>query len=199
MAIFRRRKKREFSQSFRESVWPTQGWRRTISYYWHRLFRTGDSTYKITAGLASGVAVSWTPFLGTHFLQAMCLSWLLRANVLASFVGTIWGNPWTFYFIFMFTYKLGVWICGLFGLDAYGGLPPYLDYAYFMDAPLDFIKAMLAHPMQLLLPLVIGGYLSALLVWPLSYALLYWPVRLLRRAYRVQRIRRFKRKMRKKK
>ncbi len=166
------------------------GWGRTYHYYRHRIFRTGDSTYKITAGLATGAAVSWSPFLGTHFLQALFLSWLLKANLLAGFIGTAWGNPWTFPVMFFLSYKLGAWLCGLFGLERIVSLPDRDDFSYFMDHPLLFLDYLFAYPLHLLLPLTIGGYLFALLFWPLTYVTLYYPVRLARRTYRLQRMKR---------
>lgn len=183
MAILKRRQPRRTAHKVRESLWPSMGWRRTGRYYRHRLFRTGDSTYRIAAGLASGVAVSFSPFLGTHFVQAVTLSWLVRGSLVAGFVGTAAGNPWTFPFIFWLIYQTGIWFCGLWGLQGFVTLPDALDQLRFLEHPMAFIKYMMANPLKLLLPLTIGGYLWVLLSWPLAYGLLYYPVRLARRAY----------------
>ena len=199
MAILKRKKPRSMGRQFREAVWPTQGWSRTYHYYRHRVFRTGDSTYKITAGLATGAAISWTPFFGTHFIQAMFFSWCIRASMLAGFIGTAWGNPWTFSFMFWIGYKLGVTICGWFGLSDFIVLPDSFDLDYFMDHSGEFFAYLFSHPQKLLLPITLGGYLCGLLFWPVAYALLYYPVRAARRAYRVQRFARFKKKMDKQK
>ena len=196
MAIFRRGEKRDLLIRLKETLWPSQGWRRTFHYYRHRIFRTGDSTYKITAGLASGAAVSWSPFLGTHFVQALFLSWLLRGNLLAGFIGTVMGNPWTFPVMFWISYRLGAWILGGFGFDPVifpeenGGLV----FAYLFSDPWTFLGHLFASPLQLLLPLVVGGYICAFLFWPLAYGLLYYPVRTARKAYRLQRLRRRKKR-----
>lgn len=190
MAILKRRKQRGTAKYVKEMLWPTMGWARTARYYRHRLFRTGDSSYRITAGLAAGVAVSFTPFFGTHFLQAVFFSWLLRANMLAGFLGTAWGNPWTFPFILWAGYSLGIWICGFFGLSDFVALPTHLDTSYFTKHPLEFIAFLFDNPLKLFLPLVIGGYLCGLLVWPLAYILLYYPVHWARLAYIKQRLKR---------
>lgn len=194
MAILKRKKPRKVGKQFREALWPTQGWKRTYHYYRHRVFRTGDSTYKITAGLATGVAVSWTPFYGTHFAQAMFFSWCLRASMIAGFIGTIWGNPWTFSFIFWLAYKLGVTICGWFGLNDFIALPASFNLDYFIDNPADFFTYLFSHPLKLLLPITLGGYLCGILSWPVAYALLYYPVRIIRKTYRKQRFARFKKR-----
>ena len=194
MAIFQRRTKRKFNKKFRETIWPSQGWKRTFLYYRHRVFRTGDSTYRITAGLASGAAVSWSPFIGTHFFQAVFLSWVLRANPLAGFIGTAWGNPWTFPLIFWLGYTIGVNICGAFGLDEFIALPVGMDFDYFLQRPLEFMKYLFSNPLKLLLPMTVGGYICGLLFWPIAYGILFYPVRSVRQAYIEQRIKRKKSK-----
>ncbi len=190
MAIFKRRTPHHTFKRIREAFWPSQGWRRTLHYYRHRVFRTGDSTYKITAGLASGAAVSWSPFLGTHFAQALFLAWLVRGNLLAGFIGTVWGNPWTFPVMFWASYTLGVMICTPFGLGDFVALPTGMDFSHFLGEPWEFLQYLFAHPLKLLLPLSLGGYLCALGFWPLAYAVLYYPVRSARKAYRLQRLKR---------
>ncbi|MBU0859645.1 MAG: DUF2062 domain-containing protein, partial [Alphaproteobacteria bacterium] len=187
MSILKRRDKQGFWRRMRESVWPTMGWRRAGHYYRHRVFRTGDSTYKITAGLAIGIGVSFTPFLGTHFLQAVVVAFALRANWIAAFVGTAIGNPWTFPFLFALTYKVGVFLCGLAGDGDFIALPDDVTLDNFMDDPFAFLAFMFAHPLKFLLPMTVGGYVCGVAVMPLSYALLYMPVRAARKAYRLQR------------
>jgi len=188
MSIFKRAKPRTAVQNIRESLWPSMGWARTWHYYNHRIFRGGDSTRRITAGLALGAAVSHSPFLGTHFIQAVFFAFLFRVNPLAAFAGTVWGNPWTFPFIFWLSYKLGVWVCGLFGISAFIALPDDVSLSY-----------LFAHPLSLLLPLTVGGYLSAIMVWPIAYGILYYPVYRLQRTYRKERLKRVFRKARRQK
>ena len=188
MAVFGRRDKRTFWNKMRESVWPTMGWTRAFGYYRHRIFRTGDSDYKITAGLAAGIGVSFTPFLGTHFVQGVALSFIMRGNWVASFVGTAFGNPWTFPFLFALTYQVGVGVCGLFGYADFVALPDNLES--FIGDPGAFFAFMWDHPIKFLLPMTVGGYVCCLGSLPVSYALLYYPVRGARKAYRLQRLRR---------
>ena len=64
----------------------------------------------IAIGVASGVAASFLPFIGLHFLIAALIALLLRGNVLASAIGTFFGNPWTFLFIWVSDYRVGLWL-----------------------------------------------------------------------------------------
>lgn len=194
MAIFKRRSSRSWLRHLKEAVWPGMGWVRTARYYRHRIFRTGDSVYKITAGLATGVAVSWTPYLGTHLLQSAFFTWLLKGNVIAALAGTLWGNPSTFPLLFWMSYKTGVIACTVFGLSNFVNFPDDTDMTGFMDRPWSFLPFIFDHPLKLLLPLTVGGYLCALLAWPLAYGVLYYPVRVVHRAYSRQRAQRLQKK-----
>lgn len=195
MAIFKRRDRRPFWPRMRESIWPTMGWKRALHYYKHRILRTGDSTYKITAGLAAGIGVSFSPFLGTHFVQGLVLSLLLRGNWVAMFVGTAFGNPWTLPFLFALNYKIGVFLCGLFGFGDFVALPVDVTQDGILDDSSAFVTYMFDHPLKFLLPMVVGGYTCCFASLPVSYALLYYPVRRARLVYRLQRLRRRRARM----
>lgn len=188
MSLFKRRKRQSYARRFRELLWPSMGWVRLGNYYRHRMFRMGDSTYKVTAGLAAGIGVSFTPFLGTHFMQGIVLAMILRGNWIASAVGTAWGNPWTFPFIFTLTYHTGIFLCRLAGYADFVALPPDVSMDGFLDDPFAFMAFLYSHPMKFLLPMTVGGYVWCFLSLPLSYAILYFPVRAAQRTYRRQRL-----------
>ena len=61
----------------------------------------------IASGVAIGVMVSFTPFIGMHTLLAIVIAWMFRANIVAAALGTIVGNPWTFPFIWTAVYYTG--------------------------------------------------------------------------------------------
>ncbi len=93
-------------------VWPRAGWGRASRYIAHRVRRLPGTPYRIAAGLASGAAISFTPFIGLHFVFGALLALLLRGSVVASAIGTAVGNPWTFAIIWPATYSLGHWLIG---------------------------------------------------------------------------------------
>lgn len=194
MAIFKRKNPRGILGKTRESVWPSMGWVRAFHYYRHRIFRDGTSTYRITAGIALGAAISFTPFIGTHFLQVAAIAPLMRANILAGFAGTVFGNPWTFPFLFWLGYKVGIFMCGLFGMGDFLALPDFMNMQYFTEQPFVFLSFLFANPLKLLLPMALGGYICAVLFWPFAYLMLYRPVQLARIAYVRERRRKKKRK-----
>jgi uncharacterized protein len=143
----------------RELMWPRSGWQRASRYLGHRLKRLPGTPHYIAAGFASGAAISFTPFVGFHFVLSALLSWILRGSIVAAAVGTVVGNPWTFPFIWVWTYKLGNWLRG--------------DPTRASDLPKAELGVtyMLQHPEagslleRIFLPMSIGGILTALVVW----------------------------------
>jgi len=110
--VFKRRDRPPISTRIREAVLPRGGWRRAIEYLAHRLRRLPDTPHRIAFGLAIGVFVSFTPFFGIHVGAAIALAWALRANVVASVIGTLAGNPVTIPLIAPIALGLGRKILG---------------------------------------------------------------------------------------
>ncbi len=176
--LFKRRDPRDIFLYLREMIWPSMGWRRAVDYFNHRLFRRSDSTYRIAGGIATGAAVSFTPFLGAHFVQAILYAHIFRQSKIAAMIGTFWGNPWTLPPMFYIDYKLGVRLMDIFWSGDFAPLPHEHTLSHFMH-----------DPMRLFLPLSIGGIICALLSWPIAYLIVYYPVRGMQRAYRLRRLR----------
>lgn len=157
-------KKTDFGVRLRNFFWPRSGWRRSTQYIVHRLSRLPGTPYSLAAGFACGAAASFTPFVGLHIVLAAFLAWIIRANLLASLIGTAVGNPWTFPFIWVWIYKLGTW----FGI---GGVPEgqRLDFIGAFGA---FFKALLSFDSHNVIaviwplwgPMLVGGIPSAILV-----------------------------------
>jgi uncharacterized protein (DUF2062 family) len=99
-------------QRLRQSLWPERGWRRGGNYLLMRIKRLPGTPHSIAAGFACGAAISFTPFMGLHIALSILLSIVVRGNYIAAAIGTVVGNPWTFPFIWVSTYKLGHYLLG---------------------------------------------------------------------------------------
>lgn len=165
-------------------LWPSLGMSRLTSYWKHRLARMPGTPEAIAAGLACGVAASCTPFIGLHFILSMVLAKCMRANVLASLVGTIFGNPWTFPLIWYLTLVLGNTILGN---PTTAVVPPeYQD-----KGTLELLEMLVFEEFhRILVPMVVGSVPLGVSAWVLAY----FPLRSVIRRYRVRRAARRKRR-----
>ncbi len=159
--LFRPRHKPTLLANLRSWVWPRSGWRRAGLYVWHRLARLPGTPHSIAAGFASGVAISFTPFLGLHILMACAIVYLVRGNYLAAVIGTVVGNPWTFPLFFALTGTIGT---AIIGGDAVAEIPVWDWDAIFMS-PVDYFSKFL----PVVFPLIVGGVPVATAVWFLVY------------------------------
>lgn len=149
--VFRRRTPLPFLRRAMHTIWPAGGWTRASTYLMHRVKRLPETPYRIAAGFACGAAISFTPFIGLHFVGAALLALLLRANVVASAIGTVVGNPWTFPFIWAWSYASGSW---MLGREVSANIPKVLSLAYIFD-----------NPVEVLLPMAVGGIPTAIVAW----------------------------------
>ena len=145
--LFRRRQPETFGERLRTILWPRRSFTRSFRYLKKRVLRLNASPHAIAAGFAAGVASSFTPFIGFHFLLAFAIAYLVAGNMASAALGTVVGNPLTFPLIWGATYEVGQYI--LHG-SATGGPPMRLGHAL---AHMDF--AAIWTP--ILKPMLIGG------------------------------------------
>lgn len=176
--MFRRRSPIRWHRRARDVFWPRAGWRRASAYVGHRLGRLNATPHAIAAGLASGVAAAITPLVGLHFLTAMGLAALLRGNLIAALLGTFFGNPWVWPFIWIASYRLGFWMHP----EPMG--PAMVSPAEFVALFADMTRAAVTLDLALFvdevwpiwLPMMIGSLPISVAAWLVCYALVRRPV-----------------------
>ncbi len=144
------------------------GWSRAFIYAKHRLLRIADTTHSLALGLAIGLGVSFSPLLGTHFIQAGILAFILRGNAFTAMMGTFFGNPWTFPFIWWAAFSLGRFLFCFFGLGGAEGLPDELSISIMWDIAK-------TQPMELFMPWMLGGYILVFVAITPAY-FVYFPL-----------------------
>lgn len=165
--LFKRAKAQPMIEKLANLVWPKMGWRRVIDYYKHRTIRIPDSPASIALGLAFGCAVSWTPTFGLHLIQSLVFCWLLRANWIAAFLGTAFGNPWTTPALMFISYQVGKALFIGFG---------YESFLVEQAGPIT-IELLKKEGWHIFLPALLGGYVMALATFPLFYFPFYYMVK----------------------
>ena len=185
--MFRRRQKQSFFIKVREFLWPSTGWSRAGHYMKHRLARIDGTPYAIAAGFATGAAISFTPFVGLHFIFAAIIAWIVRGNILTSAIGTAVGNPWTFPFIWAATYNLGI---NILGGDAADDLMEQLDQMFgsftIVDLVNDPLNALGPFLETIFFPMLLGGIIIGASLW----FFIYWPMYKLVLEYKIKRLKR---------
>lgn len=111
--LFRRRKPEGFFDRVRTALWPRRSFGRSFQYFIKRVLRLTATPHAIAAGVAAGVFASWTPLLGFHFILAFAIAYMLAGNMVAAALGTAFGNPLSFPFIWALTIKIGNMLIGI--------------------------------------------------------------------------------------
>lgn len=185
--MFKRRTPKSLIARLRDTIWPTLGWRRFSGYVLRRLARLPGTSYALAAGFACGAAASFTPLIGFHFLLAGLLAWLMRANILASAIGTVVGNPWTFPFIWAWLYASGTWI--LQGGEAAD--PERINFAVVLGRSLGAMVALdIAYLADRAWPVLAPMLLSSVPTGAVAWVAAFLMLRPLIARYKMRRIRR---------
>ena len=183
--MFRRRKPLSVLKQLRAVIWPERGFRRLFSYLLQRIIRLPGTPASIASGFASGIAASFTPFLGLHFILAGALAMLFRGNVLASAIGTFFGNPWTFILIWLADYEVGLKVIDVFGYGADLHVLSIDELVAIMGNVIRFLSftgniswANLSRDIeQVFMPLLIGGTVLGAIAGIVSFLMTFWVVK----------------------
>lgn len=157
--VFASRRRVPLLQRMRGWLWPHIGWSRAGRYLLMRLQRLPGTPHGIAAGLAAGIAVSFTPLIGLHFLLAFAVAWVIGGNMLAAALGTIVGNPWTFPLIFAAGYELGCRILG----QAPSAMALIADLSW---------DTLIDHAWALFWPMLVGSVPLSIAIGLISYLVL---------------------------
>lgn len=193
--LFKRRRELGFIEKLKRVFWPAIGWRRSFSYYLHRLKRLPGSASSIATGFAIGVAVSFTPFIGFHIILALMLTWAVRGSLMAAVPGTFIGNPWTFPLMWFLSFKVGALLLGLPESEA---IPENISVQYVQDI-FDFMifgdrySELVPFPIswdyvhEVLILVMVPWLLGSLVCGLGAFFACFYPIRRLIRTYRRQR------------
>lgn len=164
--LFRRRKPESLGERLRVFLWPRRSFSRSLRYIVKRVLRLTATPHAIAAGIAAGVFASWTPFLGFHIAIAVVIACLCAGNLAAAVIGTGFGNPLTFPFIWAASYELGTFMLKNGELREkqidLSGLFRHLDIAELWQ--------------PVLKPMLAGAVPLGLLFSLIFYGLTYWGV-----------------------
>ena len=173
--LFKRRRPESWSRWLRVVLWPRRSWMRSGRYVVKRVLRITATPHAVAAGVAAGAFTSFTPLMGLHFFTAAAIAWAFRGNLLASALGTFFGNPLSFPFIWATSLSTGRWMLGLDAETAPVDLGAAMYDLFGSFGTLDAEQAargLAAIWEPVFFPMLIGGLPWGLLV----AAVVYWAV-----------------------
>lgn len=146
-------------------------WNRNSKKILVRLKRLQGTPYSIAAGFACGIAISFTPLIGFHMILAALTAWLIRGNIIASAIGTIIGNPWTFPFIWAAVLYTGHFLLG------HTQIATNIDFLATFKAAGDALYSLNWHKFgqdvwPIIYPMLIGCIPFYIASWIISYKLM---------------------------
>ena len=151
---------------------------------WYRVSRLSGSPHTIAIGFAAGVFASFTPFMGFHFMIGFLAAYLLGGSLLASAFGTFAGNPITFPFIWIITFKFGSYLLGLDGVTEDLKIElPGMAWWMLVNDPQTLWKEFWSQLWPVIRPMTIGGLPLGIMIG----AAVYFPVRYVVSAYQRKR------------
>ena len=138
----------------------------------HKIFKTllqtNASSYAVATGAACGVSVSFTPFVGFHLVLAMLTAFILRANLSAAAISTVFGNPWTFPFIWISILYSGEFMLGHHHSTENIHFEEFFKQMFITLQHFDF-SGFLNDVWPILYPMMIGSIPFYLLSWIITY------------------------------
>lgn len=168
--LFKRRKPLSVFNRLLQFIRPKTGYSRALGYLKKRFYRMTESHYSMAMGFTCGAMLSFTPFVGFHFIIAGFVAYLINASIFMAALGTLVGNPWTFPLMWWSSLKVGNWALGYVQ-------PTNLDITVEMNSIVSDIYSIM-------IPWIVGSFLISLVFGPPIYFIMYWSMKKLRERFR---------------
>ena len=120
-------------------------------------------------GFTCGAMLSFTPFVGFHFIIAGFIAYLINASIFMAAIGTLVGNPWTFPIMWWGSLELGKWVLGYDSSVQFG--QTFGMESIFYDI------------YSIMIPWMLGSLLISIILGPPIFFLMYWLFRILRERF----------------
>lgn len=167
--MFKRRQQPPLKKRIKNMFWPEGGWKRYGKFIMLKLNRLSGTPSSIAAGVACGAAISFTPFVGFHLILAAVTAFIVRGNIVASAIGTIVGNPWTFPFIWVSVLYTGRLMLGEAG-EGHVKFVAVFEKSFHALISFDF-SAFGQDVWPVIWPMIVGCVPYYFLVWFVTYFL----------------------------
>ena len=89
--------------------------KRQIRYYYLRFIRLRGDPGDLALGMAFGIFTGMMPIMPFQMALSVALALLFKGSKITAALGTWVSNPFNWYFLYYFSYKLGAFVLGLKG------------------------------------------------------------------------------------
>jgi len=86
---------------------------RQIKYYYWRLIRLRGEPHELALGISFGIFTGMMPIMPFQIALAVTLALFFKGSKITAALGTWISNPLNWYFLYLFSYKIGALILGL--------------------------------------------------------------------------------------
>lgn len=169
--VHARKRSGRAGEAWHEALWPSMGWKALGRYFLLKLRRSAADPHRVALGMAIGMWANFLPVPGLGSGLSIGMAWLMRANMMAAFIGQLVGNAWTMPLIWWICYKTGLIVFPLTD-DSIGfrDLMAHFNTEYVLENWRALARSVL-------LPIAAGGQILGVPLAILSYWLTHWEVK----------------------
>jgi len=155
------------------SSWPLDParLRNRLRFIWRQVLKIRTTPHKVALGLAIGVFMACTPFLGVQTLLACAFAFMLRVSMPAAAIGTLVGNPLSWPANWSASYVFGALLLGLdptYATDHLSETANSLGATLMAPSP-ETLDAAVNKLSPIVVPMVLGSVLVGLIAAIFSY------------------------------
>ena len=156
---------------------------RHLKRFYNRFLKLRGSPRQASLGMALGVFVGMSPFIGFHTALAVLLASLFKWSKIGAAVGVLITNPITAPVIYPLTYRLGAMLTGF---------SEPIQWSRLLE-PVAFIELLKNSPM-IIIDMLVGGIIVGIPLAIIAYSITYAIVSKARRRFEMRKIHRSRRK-----
>ena len=140
---------------------------RRIKYYYLRLARLRGEPHELAIGMALGIFSGMMPIIPFQIALAITLALFFRGSKITAALGTWVTNPLNWYFIYLYSYKIGASILGIPREN--GMISSVMDPFQHAEGYLQLIGHITGAGTTIISSFLLGGFIMGLVVALPSY------------------------------
>jgi len=140
---------------------------RQIKYYYLKLIALRDEPHELALGMAIGVFSGMMPIIPFQTALAVTLALFFKASKITAALGTWVSNPLNWYFLYYYSYKIGI---VLFGLPErkkiFSSIMAAMESG---EAPMILVAKIIGAGGTIAAAFLVGGFVMGIVAGPASY------------------------------